>query len=215
MEITIILKILIVLSAYLIGSIPTAYVIFKLKRGDDIRKYGSGNVGGTNVIRTLGTFWGVLTIIADVAKGFIPILISFIAYPSDHILAAAVSVATVLGHIFPVYIRFRGGKAISTSFGVIIGIAVLPFVSNPVWLRILPIFIILGVWGIVFSISRTVSLGSLMAGIATPISFYFTGYTLAIVAASFCWALLTFISHRKNIRRLIRGEEKKIKGKGE
>jgi len=214
MGITIIIKVLIVLLAYLIGSIPTAYVIFKLKRGDDIRKYGSGNVGGTNVIRTLGASWGVATIIADVVKGFIPILISFIVYPSDHILAAVVSVATVLGHIFPVYIRFRGGKAISTSFGVIIGITALPFISNPLWLRILPIFIILGVWGIVFSISRIVSLGSLIAGIATPISFYFTGYTIAIVAASFCWALLTFISHRKNIKRLISGEERKIKGKG-
>jgi len=146
MGITIIIKILIALSAYLIGSIPTAYVIFKLKKKDDIRKYGSGNVGGTNVIRTLGTSWGVVTIIADIVKGFIPILISFIVYPSDHILAAVVSVATVLGHIFPVYIRFRGGKAISTSFGVIIGITALPFISNPVWLRILPIFIILGVW---------------------------------------------------------------------
>jgi acyl phosphate:glycerol-3-phosphate acyltransferase len=218
MGITIIIKILIVLSAYLIGSIPTAYVIFKLKRGDDIRKYGSGNVGGTNVIRTLGTPLGVATIIADIVKGFIPVLISFIFYifyPSNHnILVAVVSVATVLGHIFPVYIRFRGGKAISTSFGVIIGITVLPFISNPVWLRIIPIFVILGVWGIVFSISKIVSLGSLIAGIATPISFYFTGYTMAIVAASFCWALLTFISHRKNIQRLIRGEERKIKGKG-
>jgi acyl phosphate:glycerol-3-phosphate acyltransferase len=214
MGIAILFKILIVLIAYLIGSIPTAYVLFKIKKGDDIRKYGSGNVGGTNIIRTIGTSWGVLTIFIDAIKGFIPILLSYLVYPSDLILVAVVSVAAVLGHIFPIYIKFRGGKAIATSLGVIIGICGLPFVLNPAWLRILPIFIILGTWGIVFAISRRVSLGSLIAAIATPISFYFTGYPWTIVATTIFLGLLTFVSHRKNIKRLIKGEEKKIKGKG-
>ena len=214
MGIAILFKILIVLLAYLISSIPTAYILFKIKRGDDIRKYGSGNVGGTNVIRTLGTSWGVSIILADIIKGFLPVLISYIVYPSDLVLVAVVSVTAVLGHIFPVYIKFRGGKAIATAFGVIIGISSLPFVLNPAWLRILPIVIILGTWTVVFVISRTVSLGSLIAAIATPIAFYFTGYPWVIVVASLFWILLIFISHRNNIKRLIRGEEKKIKGKG-
>lgn len=214
MGIAILFKILIVLLAYLISSIPTAYILFKIKRGDDIRKYGSGNVGGTNIIRTIGTSWGILTIFADVIKGFLPVIISYLVYPSDLVLVAIVSVAAVLGHIFPIYIKFKGGKAIAASLGVIIGICALPFVSNPVWLRILPIFIILGTWGTVFAISRIVSLGSLIAAIATPISFYFTGYPLAIVATTIFLGLLVFISHRENIKRLIRGEEKKIKGKG-
>ncbi|HAJ94593.1 MAG TPA: acyl-phosphate glycerol 3-phosphate acyltransferase [Actinobacteria bacterium] len=214
MGIAILFKILIVLIAYLIGSIPTAYVLFRIKKGDDIRKYGSGNVGGTNIIRTIGTSWGVLTILIDAVKGFLLILLSYLIYPSDLVLVAVVSVGAVLGHIFPIYIKFRGGKAIATSIGVIIGICSLPFVLNPVWLRILPIFIILGTWGIVFAISRIISLGSLIAAIATPISFYFTGYPWVIVAITFLLALLTFISHRKNIKRLISGEEKKIKGKG-
>lgn len=214
MGIAILFKILIVLLAYLIGSIPTAYVLFKIKKGDDIRKYGSGNVGGTNIIRTLGTLWGIMTIIADMAKGFLPILITFLIYPSDLILAAAVSVVAVIGHIFPVYIKFRGGKAIATAFGVIVGISALPLISNPAWLRILPIFIILGIWGIVFAISKIVSLGSVIASAAVPITFYFCGYPWIIVIAAIFWGLLTFISHRKNIKRLIRGEEKKIKGKG-
>ncbi len=214
MGIAILFKILIVLLAYLIGSIPTAYILFKIKKGDDIRKYGSGNVGGTNIIRTLGTSWGVLTIFADAMKGFLPILISYLVYPSDLVLVAVVSVAAVLGHIFPIYIKFKGGKAISTTLGVVVGISSLPFVLNPAWLRILPMFILLGIWGIVFAISKTVSLGSLIAAFATPIVFYFTRYPWFIVVAAFFWGLLVFISHRNNIKRLIRGEEKKIKGKG-
>ena len=214
MSIAILFKILIVLLAYLIVSIPTAYVLFKIKKGDDIRKYGSGNVGGTNIIRTIGTSWGILTILVDIVKGFLPILLVYLVYPSDLVLVAAVSVGTVLGNIFPIYIKFKGGKAIATTLGVIIGICALPFVLNPIWLRILPIFIIMGIWGIVFAVSKIVSLGSLIAAIAIPISFYFTGYPWVIVGTTIFLGLLTFISHRKNIKRLIRGEEKKIKGKG-
>lgn len=214
MSIAILFKILIVLLSYLVGSIPTAYLLFKIKKGDDIRKYGSGNVGGTNIIRTIGTSWGILTIFADAIKGFLPILLVYLVYPSDLFLVAAVSMGAVLGHIFPIYIKFRGGKAIATSLGAIIGISAMPFVLSPVWLRILPIFIILGTWGIIFTITRIVSLGSLVAAIVTPISFYFTGYQWTIVATTIFLGLLTFISHRKNIKRLIRGEEKKIKGKG-
>jgi len=214
MSIAILFKILIVISAYLIGSVPTAYVLFKIKKSDDIRKYGSGNVGGTNVIRTLGASWGIITIVIDVIKGFIPVLIAYIIYPEDLVLIAIVSVAAVLGHRFPIYIKFKGGKAIATTFGVIIGVSALPYVSNPVWMKILPIFIILGTWGIVFAISRIVSLGSLIASIITPVSFYLTRYPWAIVIASFFWVLVTIIGHWENIKRLVRGEEKKIKGKG-
>ena len=141
-------------------------------------------------------------------------LIAYLIYPGDLVLVAVTSVAAVLGHRFPVYIRFRGGKAIAITFGVIIGISALPYVSNPVWMRILPIFIILGIWGIVFAISRIVSLGSIIAAAMTPVSFYLTRYPWAIVIAAFFWGVITITSHWENIRRIIRGEEKKIKGKG-
>jgi len=214
MEIVILFKILIVILAYLIGSIPTAYILFKIKKGDDIRNYGSGNVGGTNIIRTLGVSWGLFTIIMDVLKGFIPVLIAYLVYQEDLVLAAITSVAAVLGHIFPLYIKFKGGKAISTSFGAIIGVSALPFVSNPIWMRILPIFIILGIWGIVFAISRIVSLGSIIAAALTPVAFLITHYPWAIVIGGLFYGLLTIISHRENIKRLVRGKEKKIKRKG-
>ena len=154
MGVTILIKILIVAIAYLFGSIPVAFVLFKIKKGDDIRKYGSGNVGGTNIIRTLGAGWGLFTIFADVLKGFLPVLAVYLIYPGDFILLAVVTIAVVLGHDFPVYIKFRGGKAISTTYGVVVGIAALPFISGPAWFRILPLFIVLGIWAIVFIITR-------------------------------------------------------------
>ena len=214
MAITILIKILITIIVYLFGSIPTAYILFKIKKGDDIRKYGSGNVGGTNVIRTLGTGWGLFIIIVDMIKGFLPILAVYFICPDDFILLAAVSTVAILGHVFPVYIKFRGGKAISTTYGVVVGISALPFISEPVWFRILPLFVTIGIWAIVFIITRIVSLGSLIAAISTPVILYFFKYPLAMVIAAFFWALIIFITHRVNIKRLIRGEEKRIKGKG-
>ena len=211
---TILIKILIVIITYLFGSIPTAYLLYKIRKGDDIRKYGSGNVGGTNVIRTLGTAWGLFIIIVDMLKGFIPILAVYLIYPDDFILLAVVAVAVVLGHIFPIYIGFKGGKAVATTYGAIIGISSLPFILEPTWLRILPIFLVLGIWLLVFAISRIISLGSLIAATSIPVCFYFTRYPLAIVIAGIICAILIFITHRENIKRLVRGEEKRIKGKG-
>lgn len=206
-------KISLVIGSYLFGAFPTAYVIHKIKKGDDIRKYGSGNVGGTNVTRTLGAVYGVATIIFDMIKGFIPILVLYFIYPEDLILLAIVSVAVIIGHDFPVYIKFKGGKGIATSFGVIVGVSSLPFLNNLLWLEILPIFIILITWVIVFLIFRIASVASLVAAIASPLAFLFTKYPLAIVIAAVCWSVLIFITHRENIKRLIEREEKKLKGK--
>jgi len=211
---TILIKILIVIITYLFGSIPTAYLLYKVKKGDDIRKYGSGNVGGTNIIRTLGTGWGLFIIIIDMLKGFLPVLAVYLIYPNDFILLATVVIAVVLGHVFPVFIKFRGGKAIATTYGTIIGISALPFILEPAWLRVLPMVVVLGVWGLIFVIVRIVSVGSLIGAVSIPVSFYFTRYTLAIVNAGLICAILIFITHRENIKRLIRGEEKRIKGKG-
>jgi len=216
MSIIIFYKILFAIFAYLFGAFPTAYIIYKLKKGGDIRKEGSGNVGGTNVTRTIGPAAGIGTIIADILKGFIPVLIIYFVFPDDLILLAVVTVIAVIGHDFPVYLKFKGGKGISTSFGVMAGLCSFPFAGfeNALWLRILPPFLILFTWLIVFSASRIVSLSSLAAAVATPLSFYFTKYPLPIVIAAICLSILTFIAHRDNIKRLIKSEEKKIKRKG-
>lgn len=209
-------KIIFVIAAYLFGAFPTAYVIHRIKKGDDIRKYGSGNVGGTNVTRTLGAGYGILTIVVDVIKGFTPILVLYFIYPQDLILLSIVSVAVILGHDFPVYIKFKGGKGIAASLGVVIGVSTLPFMDNPIWLKILLFLIILGTWAVIFAVFRIVSLASLCAAVVTPIAFYFTviGHTWdtwAIVIAAFFLSVLTFITHRENIKRLIKKEEKKLK----
>ncbi|MBM3709857.1 MAG: glycerol-3-phosphate 1-O-acyltransferase PlsY [Actinobacteria bacterium] len=216
MSVIIFYKILFVIGAYLLGAFPTAYIIYKLKKGGDIRREGSGNVGGTNITRTIGPVAGIGTIIADMLKGFIPVLILYFIFPDDLILLAAVTVVAVIGHDYPVYLKFKGGKGISTSFGVMVGLCSLPFAGfeNAIWLRILPPFLILFTWLIVFLASRIVSLSSLAAAISTPLSFYFARYPLPIVIAAICLSILTFIAHRDNIKRLIKGEEKKIKRKG-
>jgi len=212
MDINLIIKIIIAILAYLFGAFPTAYVIYRVRRGDDIRKHGSGNVGGTNLTRTLGAGFGISTIFIDMIKGFLPILAVYLLYPEDIILLAVVAVIVVVGHDFPVYINFKGGKGIATTYGVVVGLSCLPFIGGPVWLRILPVFI-LGIWAIVFLIFRIVSVGSLVAGIFIPITFYFTKYPWPIVIVGLCLCILIFITHRENIKRLIRGEEKKIKNK--
>jgi len=217
MNINLFYKIIFITSAYLFGAFPTAYVIHRIKKGDDIRKYGSGNVGGTNITRTLGAGYGILTIVVDVIKGFTPVLVLYFIYPQIYpqdkalILLSIVSVAVIVGHDFPAYIKFKGGKGIAASLGVVIGVSMLPFMDNPIWLKILPFVIILGTWAVVFAVFRIVSLASLSATVAVPISFYFTGHTWPIVIAAFFWCALTFITHRENIKRLINKEEKKLK----
>ncbi|MEA2015268.1 MAG: glycerol-3-phosphate acyltransferase [Actinomycetota bacterium] len=213
MGIELLYKTLIVIASYLFGSFPTAYIVHRIKKGDDIRKYGSGNVGGTNVARTLGAGYGATTIIADMAKGLIPIIVIYFIYPADLILLAVVSVAVVIGHDFPAYIKFKGGKGTAASIGVVMGVSFLPFVNiadSVVWIKILPFFIIFGVWAIIFVIFRIVSAASLSGAIVSPLAFYFTGFAWPVVIAAICWSILTFITHRENIKRLIHKEEKKL-----
>ncbi len=214
MGIAFFLKILFVIFSYLFGAFPTGYVLYKLKTGSDIRVKGSGNVGGTNVARTLGAKEGIMTIIIDIIKGFIPIMLAYFFYPNDLILLSIASIAVIIGHDFPVYLKFKGGKGIATSFGIIIGVCSFPFTTQPVYFRIAPIFTIVITAAIVFLVFKIVSLGSLAAAVATPISYYFFKFPLVIVITTIIWAALAIFAHRDNIKRLIRKEEKKIKGKG-
>ncbi|MBE3102066.1 MAG: glycerol-3-phosphate 1-O-acyltransferase PlsY [Firmicutes bacterium] len=196
------------------GSIPIAYILYKAKTGGDIREKGSGNVGGTNIARTVGATAGVITILIDVLKGFLPIMAVYFLFPDDLILVAITTVVTVLGHDYSIYLNFKGGKGIATSLGTIIGLCSFPFANVTVLIRILPMIMVLAVWLIILIIFRIVSLASLIAAVATPLSFYFSKYPLAIVIAAIFLFILTFIAHRDNIKRLIKKEEKKLKRKG-
>jgi len=218
MNINLFYKILIVVLAYLLGSFPTAFVIFKANKGKDIRNTGSGNVGGTNVLRSAGPGLAVLTIMLDILKGFLPVLFIYLFFPTNAILYIFTSVSVLLGHVFPVFLKFKGGKGISTTGGLIIATCALPlpffmpttFLAANLILRIAPAFIIILSVLIIFFITRIMSLGSLVATIINPFIFLIFRYDNPVIIAAALWSVIILIAHRENIKRLLKGEEKKI-----
>jgi len=189
--------ILLCLGGYLVGSIPTGVVLAKIFSTRDIRQEGSGNIGATNVFRVLGKGLGALTLVGDVLKGVIPVILAC-ALVGDELWIALVAFVTFLGHLFPVFLRFRGGKGVATALGVFLVIAplVVPF-------SIIIFVLVVMKW-------RYVSLGSLTASALMPIFLCVVGYPIAYVNLSLVMGCLIFYRHRGNIKRLREGSEKKI-----
>jgi glycerol-3-phosphate acyltransferase PlsY len=184
---------------YLMGSIPSGYLVFKIVHGDDIRKFGSGNIGATNVNRTLGIKWAVLVAFFDMFKGGAVLIVAFAAGINEPWLTGLTGLAAVCGHNFPIWLGFRGGKGVSTTFGVVI------FFSPP-----LSFFVAaLGglVWFIFLKFTRYVSVASLIALFSLPCFFILTGEDHAFAIISFLLAVLSCYRHRSNISRLIEGKE--------
>ena len=201
-------SILSVLLCYLIGSIPFGYLLVKyvFTSGEDIRQVGSGGTGATNVTRRAGSTAGVLTYLLDCGKGAAAVVImrAMVGGP-DYLWIGAGAVAAVLGHAFPLFLGFRGGKGVATSAGVFIVMA--PY-------AVLAAFVL---WAAVVYVSRYVSLGSLIAAGSVPVFtliFYSVltpsphAVSLALIAA-ICFVLIVF-THRDNIVRLVRGVENRI-----
>jgi glycerol-3-phosphate acyltransferase PlsY len=195
------------LLGYLIGSIPTALWFGRRFHGIDIREHGSKNAGATNTFRVLGKKMGWIVLIIDVLKGTLaaslPLFFSsfFQGYKDEQlILQLTTSFAAVFGHVFPIYADFRGGKGVATSLGIVFGI-------NP-----LAAFICLVLFLIVFIFSRFVSLGAICAALLFPIvSYYVLGNdTRIMIIFSIVLSSLVVIAHRKNISRLLKGEENKM-----
>ena len=195
------------LLGYLIGSIPTAIWFGRRFHGIDIREHGSKNAGATNTFRVLGKKMGGIVLIIDVLKGTLaaslPLFFSsfFQGYKDEQlILQLTTSFAAVFGHVFPIYADFRGGKGVATSLGIVFGI-------NP-----LAAFICLVLFLIVFILSRFVSLGAICAALLFPIvSYYVLGNdTRIMIIFSIVLSSLVVIAHRKNISRLLKGEENKM-----
>lgn len=199
-----VLIIIAVLVAYLLGSVPSSVWIGKLFFGIDVREKGSGNAGATNTIRVLGWKAGVPVLIFDALKGWIAVnLTMFYGFdflsPSQIIyLRIGLACAAVLGHIFPVYIGFRGGKGVATLLGV--GIALYP----------ISIWIVVGIFVVVLLISRIVSVSSILASISFPfiVIFLFNNENIALILLSVAVGLFVPLTHLSNIKRLLRGEEK-------
>ena len=201
------------LAAYVIGSTPFGYVIARAK-GVDLRTKGSGNVGATNVGRVLGRPWGYLCFLLDVAKGFAPVLVAGMllregpAAPGAYHQAAwlAVAFGCIAGHVFTFWLKFRGGKGVATSLGVVLGIW--PYLA-------LPGLVALGIWIAVTLIWRYVSLGSIVAAAAFLPLFVAFNYgrvssLLPMLVFAAAMVALIILRHRGNIRRLLGGAENKI-----
>jgi len=192
--------------SYLIGSIPTSYIMGMGLRGIDLRKCGSGNLGATNALRILGWKIGVLVLIIDLLKGLVPVLV-FARYSrvgdagflSAQDAGLFFGLAAITGHIFTVFMRFRGGKGVATSMGVFLGLAPIPFV------------ITLAIAFMIIYVSRYVSLGSMAGAVILPILIYvFYPGRIALFMFATGVGVFVILRHRANIRRLIRGEENKI-----
>ncbi|HCW8295474.1 TPA: glycerol-3-phosphate 1-O-acyltransferase PlsY, partial [Staphylococcus aureus] len=191
--------------SYLIGAFPSGFVIGKLFFKKDIRQFGSGNTGATNSFRVLGRPAGFLVTFLDIFKGFITVFFPlWLPVHADGPISTfftnglIVGLFAILGHVYPVYLKFQGGKAVATSAGVVLGV-------NPILLLILAI-----IFFIVLKIFKYVSLASIVAAICCVIgSLIIQDYILLVV--SFLVSIILIIRHRSNIARIFRGEEPKIK----
>lgn len=192
------LEILCILAAYLVGAIPFG-LLLSLRSGVDIRTRGSKNIGATNVGRLLGKKLGILTLLADMAKGFLPIfaVARFLPEtPQKNVIVALCGAVTVLGHMFPVYLAFKGGKGVATGLGIFL------FLSPAGVLVCLAVFIA------AVSLSGFVSLGSLLGSLAVIPVLWFMGEPLWKLVLAVFIVLLIWMKHHQNISRLLRGTEK-------
>lgn len=196
------------IGAYLLGSIPTGYLVAKVK-GVDIRSVGSGNIGATNVFRILGKPAGIFVLVADGLKGYAACawMVDFIGrrwgggMVDIEYLRLTAALAVVLGHNYTCWLKFKGGKGIATSAGALA--ALVPWA----------LVIILTIFILVFAISRYVSLGSISASAALPVATWLTKGSLTMILATTAMAALAIYKHKANIQRLLNGTENQVGAK--
>ena len=194
---------LLIFASYLLGAIPNGLLIARLK-GVDLQKVGSGNIGATNVFRCVGKGWGVLAFVLDAVKGFVPaFFFPRLLETAPPWLGLACGVAAVAGHNWPVWLKFKGGKGVSTSAGMLLGIA--------------PAAVGIGfaTFALAVAVTRIVSLGSILAAVAVPAAYLAMNGTdnPLLAGALVAMGLLVIVKHRANVRRLLAGTEPRIVGK--
>ncbi|MBI5476536.1 MAG: glycerol-3-phosphate 1-O-acyltransferase PlsY [Ignavibacteriales bacterium] len=209
---------IVVILSYIVGSIPTSIIVTKLAKGVDIRKYGSGNAGGTNVIRVLGWKAGVAVIGFDIFKGYVATMLvtklmfgpvpftNITPFEDITVVRIIAGCAAILGHIWTLFGGFRGGKGIATAGGVLLGLATIE------------VLVSIAIFSIVFAIFRYVSLGSIISALSFPLTMFFRhnifkaelqGYN-TLIFFSIGIALLIVFTHRANIKRLLEGTEHRL-----
>ena len=205
---------LLIIGSYFLGAIPFGLLIAKA-HGIDLRKIGSGNIGATNVSRALGKKWAYICFALDVGKGLAPMLVAAAVLPAekntyDLLLWLAVGIAAIVGHVLPIYLKFKGGKGVATSLGVVLGLW--PYFT-------IPGLIIFVVWAICVIIWHYISLASIVGAILFPISVcagiilrddwnFATLWPLVVVASLLC--IVIVLRHLDNIKRIIAGTESKV-----
>ena len=193
------------LIAYLLGSIPFGYVLVRLFRKEDIRQTGSGNIGATNVIRSGSRWLGILTLLLDLGKGFLAVIIArHLATGASAIETASLgALFAVIGHVFPIWLRGKGGKGVATALGVFLALAPLAAVLS------------LGVFIVIFLFTRYVSLASILAAASFPVWIWIAARWLNLhygqgpvfVASTLLVPAIILIKHEKNVKRLLHGTE--------
>ena len=186
------------LVAYLLGSIPFGYIFAKLFGNTDIREHGSGNIGATNVLRVMGWKLALPVFILDLLKGFLAVFLAK-AVDGDSLLPLAAGILVMLGHSFPMFLGFKGGKAAATAIGVLLALSG--------WVTLA----LFAAATIILTITRYVSLASIVGSLLVPIFFWLFGFKLPYIIFGLAVAILVVFRHQANIKRLLDGTEPKLK----
>lgn len=195
-----IIPVLVAVVAYLIGSISTGYLIVKAKTGQDIREVGSGSTGATNVKRVLGKKWFFIVLLLDALKGAVPVLLAkYLTFDPFGINAVLAAIFVIIGHSKPIFLQFKGGKSVASGVGTILALNF--FVG----------LIIAAIWGVITYTSKYVSLGSIIALVLSPVLMWLFDAPIGYVVYCLVAAIYIVYLHRENIKRLIKGEENKVR----
>jgi glycerol-3-phosphate acyltransferase PlsY len=198
--------------SYLVGSIPTAYIFGRVLKGIDIREFGSGNVGATNALRLLGKGPGITILFLDILKGLLPVVFlgNFIQPRTSlnpQIIFILLGIACIIGHNWTIFLNFKGGKGIATSLGVLLGLAVNIPGLGPV------LGLVLLIWLVVFTLSRIVSLSSLVSALSLPVFMLIFKQSKIMISATMILSIFVILRHKSNIVRLYHGQETRLKFK--
>jgi acyl phosphate:glycerol-3-phosphate acyltransferase len=187
---------LVLLFAYLLGSIPFGYLVVKMRTGRDVRESGSGNIGATNVLRTAGRLASVITLLLDIAKGFCAVWVAAHFTNNSPIWTSAAALAVMAGHAFPIYLKFKGGKAVASFIGAFL------------YLTPAPLLAVLVVFVVTVAVSKYISLGSIVAGGIFPFGVWLVLHPPApvVIAAALAGAFIVY-RHAANIERIRAGNE--------
>ena len=200
------ITVLLILIAYVLGSIPNALWVGKTFKNIDVREHGSKNTGSTNAARVLGAKLGIFTLILDILKGALPTYLGIVLGANlltritgiDKLDIIVIGMAAILGHTFSLFLKFKGGKAVATTLGVFL--VLVPYA----------ILILLVVFFVIFALTKYVSLASIVSAVALPITVYLTTRHIPLTVLGIIIGLLVIIRHKENIKRLINGTESKL-----